>query len=115
MRRHFGRAEGLESDIYTVFVDESGEVWIGSSAGLSWFQEGKLRTADSRQGLPSNQVFAIVDDAYGRLWIATYAGIAFIEKNSLADWADGRRDRLNPTIYRFRRLRARRKSTTFPC
>lgn len=112
---HFGRSEGLESDIYTVFVDESGEVWIGSLAGLSWFQDGKLRTADSRQGLPSNQVFAIVDDSYGRLWIATYAGIAFIEKNSLADWADGRRDRLNPTNYRpTDDTRVRNASVKFP-
>ena len=112
---HFGRSEGLESDIYTVFVDESGEVWIGSSAGLSWFQKGKLRTADSRQGLPSNQVFAIVDDSYGRLWIATYAGIAFIEKNSLADWAEGRRDRLNPTIYQpTDDTRIRNASVKFP-
>src|SRR5579871_819459 len=97
---HFGPSEGIKSDVYTVFVGEEGDLWIGSLGGLSWFHDGNLRTVDSRQGLPSNQVFAIVDDSYGRLWISTFGGIAFIEKNSLVDWAEGRRDRLNPTVYR---------------
>ena len=99
--RHFGQAEGLKSSyVYTVFVDEKNDVWIGSTAGLSWFQNGILRTVNSQQGLPSDQVFAIVNDSYGRLWVTTFAGIAFLERESLTEWAEGRRDRLNPTVYR---------------
>lgn len=99
--QNFGPADGLKSPVvYTVFADENDGVWIGSLAGLSWFQDGRLRTAGSQEGLPSNQVLAIVDDSYGRLWFTTFAGIASIEKRSLIDWAEGRRARLTPTVYR---------------
>ena len=99
--QHLGQAEGLKSNyVYTVFADEKGDLWIGSTDGLSWFQNGTLHTANSQQGLTSDQVFAIVDDSYDRLWFATFAGIASLEKKSLTDWAEGRRDRLNPTVYR---------------
>jgi ligand-binding sensor domain-containing protein len=99
--RHFGPGEGLRSpNIYSTFVDRKGDLWIGSTSGLSWFQEGKIRTVSSQQGLPTDQVFAIVDDAYGRLWFTGYGGIAAIEKKNLAEWAAGRRQRLNPTVYR---------------
>jgi ligand-binding sensor domain-containing protein len=98
---HFGQPEGLKSsDVYSVFADDQGDLWIGSSAGLSWFHNGELRTVDSRQGLLSNPVFAIVDDSYGRLWIATSAGLACMDRKSLKDRAEGRLARLNPTVYR---------------
>jgi signal transduction histidine kinase/ligand-binding sensor domain-containing protein len=99
--QNFGQSQGLKSDnVYTVFVDKKGDLWIGSADGLSWFQNGTLRTVSSRQGLPSDQIFAIVDDSYGRLWFETFAGIASLEKKSLTEWAEGRLDRLNPTVYR---------------
>ena len=99
--QHFGPAEGLKSSyVYTVFADEKSGVWIGSTAGLSWFQNGTLRTVNSQQGLPSDQIFAIVNDSYGRVWVTTFAGIVSIDRKSLTEWAEGRRDRLNPTVYR---------------
>jgi ligand-binding sensor domain-containing protein/signal transduction histidine kinase len=98
--QNFGRAEGLRSPyIFTLFVDGKGDLWIGSMGGLSWFQDGRLRTASSQQGLPADQVFAILDDSYNRLWFTTIRGIASVEKNSLTEWATGRRRRLSPTIY----------------
>lgn len=99
--KHFGRAEGLRSfNIYTVFVDRRGDLWIGSSSGLSWFQDGQIHTVSSQQGLPSDQVFAILDDSYDRLWFTGYGGIAAIEKKSLTEWAAGRRHWLKPMLYR---------------
>jgi signal transduction histidine kinase/ligand-binding sensor domain-containing protein len=115
--QHFGPAEGLESpNVNTLYVDERGDLWIGSTGGLSWFQSGKLRTANSRHGLPSNQILAIVDDSYGRLWMATFAGIASIEKQSLSEWADGRREMLIPTVYPGENgLQAYTVGRLFPC
>lgn len=99
--RHFGRDEGLRSpDIYTVFIDRAGDLWIGSTGGLSWFENGRIRTVNSAQGLPADQVFAICDDFYDRLWLTGFAGIAAIGKKSLADLAAGRRNRVNPILYR---------------
>ncbi len=114
--RNYGRAQGLKSDyIYTVFADEKGDLWIGSGGGLSWFQNGTLHTVNSRQGLPSDQIFAIVDDSYNRLWFATFAGIVSLEKKSLTEWAEGRRDKLNPTVYRATdEMRINGAGNTFP-
>ena len=98
--QHFDGGDGLRSlNIYTTFVDGKGDLWIGSSGGLSWFQDGRIRTANSQQGLFSDQIFAIVDDTYERLWFTGYGGISSIEKKSLTEWAAGRRQRLNPTVY----------------
>ena len=89
--QHFGAGEGFRShNIYEIFVDGKGDLWIGSTSGLSWFQDGRVRTVNSREGLPSDQVFAIVEDAYDRLWFTSYGGIAAIEKKSLTEWAAGR-------------------------
>jgi ligand-binding sensor domain-containing protein/signal transduction histidine kinase len=99
--RHFGQGDDLRSpNIFTIFADGEGNLWIGSSSGLSWFQDGRLRTASSQQGLPSDGVLALVDDSFGRLWFRGYGRITAIEKKSLMEWAAGRRHRLNPTIYR---------------
>jgi hypothetical protein len=84
--------------VYTLFVDGKGDLWIGSSSGISWFQNG-LRTVSSQQGLPADQVFAIVDDSYDRLWFAGHGWAAFVEKKALVEWASGQRHRLTPTVY----------------
>ena len=99
--QHYGAKEGLRSpNVYTVFVDRNGDLWIGSIGGLSWFQQGQIRTVNSQQGLPSDQVFSMLDDGYDRLWLVTFGGIASIEKKNLAEWAAGQRRRVNPTVYR---------------
>jgi signal transduction histidine kinase len=97
---HFGREEGLPSpNIYTLFVDDKGKLWIGSPSGLSWFQGGRIRTTSTRDGLQSDLVWAIIDDAYDRLWFAGYGGLETIEKKSLTEWGDGLRDRVIPRVY----------------
>ena len=97
--QHFGPDEGLSPEIYTVFVDGNGQLWIGSVGGLSWFQDGRIRTVNSQQGLPADQVFAILDDSYDRLWFTEFAGISSIDKRSLTDWAAGRRHNVIPILY----------------
>jgi signal transduction histidine kinase len=99
--QHFGQSEGLRStNVYTIFVDRKGDLWIGSTSGLSWFQDGLLRTVNSQQGLPADQVLAILEDSYNRLWFTGFFGIAAIEKKSLTEWAAGRRHWLNPSVNR---------------
>ena len=54
-----------------------GALWVGTSAGLNEvdLESGKLRaTLTRREGLASEQVFAIAIDAQGYKWIGTGAG-----------------------------------------
>ena len=100
--QHFGRDEGLRSTvIYSVYVDNDGELWIGSASGLSWVQDGHIRTVNSQQGLPSDQVFAILVDSFNRIWLGGYATISAIDKKSLSEWAFGVRHKLEPILYPF--------------
>jgi ligand-binding sensor domain-containing protein/signal transduction histidine kinase len=100
--QHFGRDEGLRSTvIYSLFVDNSGKLWIGSEGGLSWFQDGHIRTLNSQQGLPADQVFGILDDSFNRIWLSQYTGIAAIDKKSLSAWASGARHEIKPLLYPF--------------
>jgi ligand-binding sensor domain-containing protein/signal transduction histidine kinase len=99
--QHFGQSEGLRSStVYTVYVDREGALWIGTAGGLSWFQEGRIRTVSSEQGLRSDMVLAILDDPSDRLWFLSHSTIAAIEKKSLTEWATGRLTKLNATYYR---------------
>ena len=99
--QHFGQAEGLRtSNVYTVFVDHKGALWIGTSGGLSWFQDGRICTVNSEEGLHSDLVLAILDDSWDQLWFLTHAEVAAIDKKSLTELAAGRRPKLNPTYYR---------------
>ncbi|MGA9670389.1 MAG: ATP-binding protein [Terracidiphilus sp.] len=102
--QHFGRDEGFRSTlIYSVYVDKQGELWIGSADGLSWFQDGVIRTVNSQQGLPADQVFAILDDSFNRIWLSGQLGITAIDKKSLSEWASGVAHKLEPVLYPFPR------------
>lgn len=99
--QHFGQGEGLRSSmVYAVFVDRNGGLWIGTAGGLSWFQDGRIRTVSSDQGLRSDMVLAILDDPWGRLWFLSHSAIVSIEEKSLTEWAAGLLHKLNPTYYR---------------
>lgn len=97
--QRFGADEGLRPPVFTIFVDGKGDPWIGSAGGLSWLHDGRIETVSSREGLPADQVLAIIEDLYDRLWFVTYAGIAAIEKKSLFDWVADRSRKLVPTMY----------------
>ena len=66
----------LESNIYPVYQDHTGAVWIGVwSKGLSRFEAGKFTNYTVKDGLPSALVTALHEDQTGQLWIGTYKGL----------------------------------------
>ena len=70
---NYGRAEGLEHDVWSILEDRSGVLWLGGTSGLSRFADGRF-TRYAAQGLSPGQVRAIYEDADGTLWIGTYGG-----------------------------------------
>jgi len=51
-------------------------VWVGTGSGLAAIgPDGVTTTLRVREGLRSNQIYALGDDGAGRLWIATSAGL----------------------------------------
>ena len=68
-------ANGLcDNDVRTILEDRHGDLWIGTSNGLSKFSEHKFTTYTTSNGLSINAIRTLYEDADGVLWIGTYGG-----------------------------------------
>lgn len=62
---------------YTLYEDHKGTLWIGTSQGLTSYDQetGRVATYTVNDGLPSNVICAIREEQ-GDLWISTNSGIS---------------------------------------
>jgi ligand-binding sensor domain-containing protein/signal transduction histidine kinase len=70
--------------ISSVAEDPGGALWVGTSLGLTRWKDGQEQTLTTADGLPSNQVLAVLPGPEGVLWVGTDRG--------LARWRAGRLD-----------------------
>ncbi|HSD59680.1 MAG TPA: two-component regulator propeller domain-containing protein, partial [Burkholderiales bacterium] len=63
--------------IVSMVVDKDGVVWAGTwGGGLSRFDGSKWKVFTTKEGLPSNHVFALHIDPQGKMWVGTSKGLA---------------------------------------
>lgn len=60
------------SEVYHVFQDSKGYIWMATDMGLSRFDGHKFTTFDNDQGLPENTVFEIYEDPFGKIWFISF-------------------------------------------
>ncbi len=73
---HYSQADGLAGDhVNAIHEGNDGSLWIGTSEGLSHFEDGKFSNITKQQGLLSNQIRSICEDQDANLWIATDQGL----------------------------------------
>jgi signal transduction histidine kinase/DNA-binding NarL/FixJ family response regulator len=67
--RTYGPADGAVANVYPIFEDSRGRIWLGSlSDGIVRFEEGEFRVVARGKGAPSlPQV--IFEDRVGRIWV----------------------------------------------
>jgi signal transduction histidine kinase/ligand-binding sensor domain-containing protein len=58
-----------EDDIYSLFEDERGRIWVSSFSGLAAFEKGKFTAAPS---VPAGAKNAIAGDNHGGLWLSLW-------------------------------------------
>ncbi len=84
-RLYMRKGEKLESvpgwkkvfDIKVIGRDSGGHMWIGTDGeGLYEIADGKITAFRTEDGLPSNQIRAILCDHQGILWIGTLGGLS---------------------------------------
>lgn len=76
--------------INQLLVRSDGEVLAATAFGLIGWREGKSRTFTVSDGLPCNQLFALVDDLDGNLWLYAECGLVQVSGEQLRRaWADG--------------------------
>jgi signal transduction histidine kinase/ligand-binding sensor domain-containing protein len=86
MRRIVAQAQvdgGRPRMLHALFEDRDGTVWLGGNDGLSRYADGRLLTITTKNGLPENQVWAIVEDDERRLWLSMDRGLVRIERTQL--------------------------------
>ncbi len=100
--RHFGRADGLISEVIRMIqVDLSGNLWIGTAGGgLSLLRGERFITVTSRDGLPDDTVSQIIEDRERRLWIGTNRGLAVLSAEEVSAILSGTAEELHPLIIR---------------
>jgi len=79
----FTYADGLASDqVFGVFEDREGTIWVASSGGLDQFRELPVTTLSVKQGLSTATANSVLAARDGSVWIGTADG--------LNRWRDGR-------------------------
>ena len=80
----FNRQSGLGSDmVLAIYPASNGQVFFGTSAGLSVLTNGVIKNYHMQDGLPGEFVSAIRPDLQGRLWIGTGHGVAIWQNDSM--------------------------------
>jgi ligand-binding sensor domain-containing protein/signal transduction histidine kinase len=72
-----GNSEGLKSNRITdLYEDREGALWIGTEmGGVSQFKDGRFTSYTMRDGLPSDNIGAIMQDRHGNIWMCSGEGL----------------------------------------
>jgi len=86
-----GRYENFLDEQPRVILEHGdGSLWLGTYAGLALVRDGAVvRRWTTREGMPSNMIFALHEDANGDLWIGTHDGLVRMHGNAIERITDG--------------------------
>lgn len=86
-RQYFKLPNGLVGDdVYDITEDAKGQIWIGTSNGLSRYHENRFSNYTNFRGLVNNHVNALLADTKGRIWVATMGGISMFDGNRFTNF-----------------------------
>ena len=81
-RRQLASSETLQPR--AILERNDGSIWIASYSGLALMRDGAIvKRWTTRDGLPSNMIFAIREEANGDLWLGTHDGLARMRGNRI--------------------------------
>ncbi len=86
----FSSDHGL-THVWNTYQDRMGDFWFATMTGLTRFSNGKFIVYTTRDGLPFDNVTALLEDHQGALWVGTYGGLARLKDGHFTAWteADG--------------------------
>jgi signal transduction histidine kinase/streptogramin lyase len=80
-------------------VDREGQVWIATLGGLSLLRNGRIVTMSAKNGLPCEQIQAMVEDDDGALWLNTACGLVYLTRQDLASWVANPEIKIHPKSF----------------
>jgi ligand-binding sensor domain-containing protein/signal transduction histidine kinase len=66
--------DGL-SNVFKIYEDRQGSLWMGTSFGLSVLKNGQLSSFTTNDGLSDNNIRSVYEDNEGNLWIVGDGGL----------------------------------------
>lgn len=73
--RNWGPDDGLaSSQVWSIYQDQRGYLWLGCTGGLSRFNGRTFQTYRDSEGLVQTTARSVIEDAAGRMWVATHRG-----------------------------------------
>ena len=72
--------------VLSLAVDRDGSVWIATRTGVFCWREGILKRLGLTNGLPCEQIAAIIKDDEGALWLYSKCGVVSISASELDRW-----------------------------
>jgi ligand-binding sensor domain-containing protein len=79
--------DGLSDNfVQAITGDLKGNIWFGTTAGLSVFSDSSWTSYTIENGLPSNNILSIATDRNGVVWIGTDAGISSYENGEFISY-----------------------------
>jgi signal transduction histidine kinase/ligand-binding sensor domain-containing protein len=94
------RGQGLaDNAVWSLCRDSENTLWIGTfGGGLSMLHDGRLSSFTTDDGLPSDVICSITEVG-DQLWISSYKGVFRIRKAELQNFARGRGQKLECSVY----------------
>ena len=94
------KAQGLtDSRIGWICEDSEGVVWAATATGIARLKDNQIRCISEDDGLFDNHVLALVPDDLGNLWVNARRGVFRVSRQSLNDFADGRKAKVECTPF----------------
>ena len=96
------QADGLVSNtVLAVFEDIRGNIWFGTTNGLTRYDGENFRTFTTEDGLAENTIGLIFEDQQGMLWFADGVLSSFLERGKSMDmsWMETPLSELDITMY----------------
>ncbi|HEX8249424.1 MAG TPA: two-component regulator propeller domain-containing protein [Pyrinomonadaceae bacterium] len=83
----FSIGDGLiHSEVYPLLQTRSGDIYVGTTRGLSLYRDGKFTEVNVRNSLGDKlSATAFYEDAAGRLWIGAVGGLHRMENGRLTE------------------------------
>ncbi len=79
--------DGLpQMQIWSMFQDSRGYLWIGTKGGISRYDGEKFTNYSQVDGLADNRVDQIYEDYSGNIWIVTRFGISFFDGQKITTY-----------------------------
>lgn len=85
--KHFTTRDGLSGNwVEWIFEDNGGNVWLGGSEGLNYFDGQRMTTITGLKNQPLFEVHGIAQDKTGNIWVGTGDGVWIYDHQKLTEF-----------------------------